>query len=36
MQGGREEMTPVGLTQILLDQKMKKAYAINLAATNGW
>jgi hypothetical protein len=30
-----EEMTPVGLTQIMLSPKMKKIDAVDLATTNG-
>jgi hypothetical protein len=30
-----EETTPVGLTQILLGQKMKKIHAVDSAGTNG-
>jgi hypothetical protein len=34
-QGGeREETTPVGLTRILLSQKIKKIHTVDLAASN--
>jgi hypothetical protein len=32
---GKEETTPVGLTRILLGQKMKKIHAVDSVATNG-
>jgi hypothetical protein len=32
-EGKREEMPPIGLTWILLDQKLKKIYAVDSAAT---
>jgi hypothetical protein len=31
-----EEMTSVGLMQILLGQKMNKIHAVDSADTNGW
>jgi hypothetical protein len=34
--GKREETTSVGLTQILLDWKMKKIYVVDSTGTNGW
>jgi hypothetical protein len=34
--GEREETTTVGLTRILLGQKMKKIHAVNSVASNGW
>jgi hypothetical protein len=35
-QGGeREEATTVGLTQILLNKKIKKIHVVDLAVTNG-
>jgi hypothetical protein len=33
--GERKETAPVGQTQILLDQKMKKIHALDSATTNG-
>jgi hypothetical protein len=33
--GEREETTLVGLTQVLLDQKIKKIHAVDSVATNG-
>jgi hypothetical protein len=33
--GEREDTTPVGLTQILLGQKIKKINAVDSAGTNG-
>jgi hypothetical protein len=33
--GETEETTPVGMTQILLGQKMKKINVVNSATTNG-
>jgi hypothetical protein len=32
----RDETTPIKLTWILLDQKIKKIHTINSAPTNGW
>jgi hypothetical protein len=34
-EGKREKMTPVGLTRILLDQKIKKIHTVDLVGTNG-
>jgi hypothetical protein len=34
-EGKREKMTPVGLTRILLGQKIKKIHTIDLVGTNG-
>jgi hypothetical protein len=31
----RKETTPVGLTRILVDQKIKKIHVVNSADTNG-
>jgi hypothetical protein len=34
--GEREETTSVGVTRILLGQKIKKIHVVDSATTNGW
>jgi hypothetical protein len=36
LERGREETTSVELTRILIDQKIKKIYTVDLAVINGW